>query len=67
MASCKNVFAEPMLDDDAFLEKYATELKALQDEAVLPSDLKEKLQAYCDGDLHKYQKCLLCDKCVPES
>ena len=44
MALSKDVFAEPMLDDDkTFLEEYARELKALQDEGVLPSDLKKEL------------------------
>ena len=43
MASCNDVFAEPMLEDDkTFLEKYVKELKELQNQGVLPSDLEEE-------------------------
>ena len=43
MASCEDVFAESMLDDDTFLEEYATEVQALRLQGVLPSDLEKKL------------------------
>ena len=43
MASCNDVFAEPMLEDDkTFLEKYVKKLKKLQNQGVLPSDLEEE-------------------------
>ena len=44
MASCNDVFAKPMPEDDkTFLEKYVKELKELQNKGVLPSDLKKEI------------------------
>ena len=43
MASCNDVFAEPMLDDKQFLEKYSKELRALQEEGHLPSDINKEV------------------------
>ncbi len=43
MALCNDVFAEPMLDDDKFLESYATKLHALQEAGDLPSDLEKEM------------------------
>ncbi len=44
MASCNDVFAEPMLDDDEnFLEDYCNDLTKLQEEGILPTDLKKEM------------------------
>lgn len=44
MASCNDVFAEPMLEnDETFLEDYSDDLRALQEAGDLPSDLKKKM------------------------
>ena len=46
MATCNDVFAEPMLDDDNFLQEYATQLHALQEAGDLPSDLIKQEMTY---------------------
>ena len=44
MALCKDVFAEPMLEnDETFLEEYVEKLKELQNQGVLPSDLEKEI------------------------
>ena len=43
MASCNDVFAEPMLDDEQFLEKYSKKLRALQKEGHLPLDFNKEV------------------------
>ena len=44
MASCNDVFAEPMLEnDETFLEDYSDDLRALQEAGDLPSDLKKEM------------------------
>ena len=43
MASSNNVFAEPMLDDETFLEEYVDDLRALQEEGHLPSDFNKEV------------------------
>ena len=40
---CSDVFAEPMLDNDDFLRDYAEALQSLQDQKVLPRDMKEEM------------------------
>ena len=40
---CSNVFAEPMLDNDDFLSEYVKQLRSLQDQNVLPRDLKKEM------------------------
>ena len=45
MASCNDVFAEPMLEnDETFLEEYVEKLKELQNQGVLPTDLEEEIR-----------------------
>ena len=43
MASCDNVFAEPMLDTDEYLEKYKKQLIKLDNQNLLP-DLNMELK-----------------------
>ena len=46
---CSDVFAEPMLDNDDFLNEYVKQLRSLQDQNVLPRDLKKEMpfKVYC--------------------
>lgn len=42
MAVCNDVFAEPMLDEDEYLDKYLKQLRSLNEEGLLP-DLKKEM------------------------